>query len=350
MNKNNVDLNRDVTSNKETCVDSIVLYAKQSGPTSFSSLNAVKHALNTRKVGHTGTLDSFAQGLLVVCAGRLTRLAGNITEFDKSYKAVIKFGEETDTLEYTGNVIRTAELPDLQSLKNAVKKYTGEQDQIPPDFSAIHIDGKRASDLSRQGKEIELPKRRITVYSAELIDYRLNDAGKVEYCQIDFSVSKGTYIRSLARDIANECNSAGHLAGLYRTKVGNFRIEDAAGYDLLQEFSIDSVIKNINNSEYQEQQIQFLKAKDEEIKQQIRDKKKFFSEETAIFCGFSVFHISDPVFADAFKNGQKLHNHFFIEDIRNQDNKLFAVFNGNDFIGLLERSLENRYSYKFVIN
>lgn len=351
MNKNNVELNRDVSSNKETCVDSIVLYAKQSGPTSFSSLNAVKHALNTKKVGHTGTLDSFAQGLLVVCVGRLTRLAGNITEFNKSYKAVIKFGAETDTLEYTGETVRTAELPDLISVQNAIKKFTGEQDQIPPSFSAIHVNGKRASDLSRQGAEIELPKRKINVYSAELKDYKLNADGKVEYCLVDFSVSKGTYIRSLARDIANECNSAGHLVGLYRTKVGNFKIEDAAGYDLLQDFTIDSVLSNLSNPEYLQQQTQFLKDKDEEIKQQIRDKKKFFNEETAVFCGFSIFHITDSLFAEAFKNGQKIHNNYFVEDIKNQTNTLFAVFNGKDFIGLLERSTEtNRYSYKFVIN
>ena len=128
--------------------DGIVLLAKKTGLTSFTALNSVKKALNTTKVGHTGTLDSFAQGLLVVCCGRLTRLAGNITEFDKSYEAVIKFGEETDTLEYTGQIIRRAPLPSLEALEASVKKYTGKQLQAPPAFSALHANGKRASDLA----------------------------------------------------------------------------------------------------------------------------------------------------------------------------------------------------------
>ena len=97
--------------------DGIVLLAKQPNQTSFYSLNSVKKALGTSKVGHTGTLDSFAQGLLVVCVGKMTKLAGNITEFDKSYEAVIKFGEETDTLEYTGKVIKKLVFPKLMCLK-----------------------------------------------------------------------------------------------------------------------------------------------------------------------------------------------------------------------------------------
>ena len=209
--------------------DGIVLLAKKPGLTSFASLHSVKKALGTTKVGHTGTLDSFAQGLLVVCTGRLTKLAGNITEFDKSYSAVIKFGEETDTLEYTGQVIRTAPLPSLEALTNALQKFTGNILQAPPSFSALHVNGKRASDLAREGKTVELPPRPITVFQANIIETKLSSEGFVEYCKIDFTVSKGTYIRCLARDIAKEAGSAGHLIGLYRTRVGNFDIKDAAG-------------------------------------------------------------------------------------------------------------------------
>ena len=117
----------------------------------------------------------FAQGLLVVCTGRLTRLAGNITEFDKSYSAIIKFGQETDTLEYTGNIVKKAPLPTLDDLKDALKKFTGDLLQAPPAYSSIHVDGKRASDLARKGIDVEIPKRKIKVFSAELRDYILSD-------------------------------------------------------------------------------------------------------------------------------------------------------------------------------
>ena len=156
--------------------DKIVLLAKKTGLTSFTSLNCVKKAFKTTKVGHTGTLDSFAQGLLVVCCGRLTRLAGNITEFDKSYKAIIKFGQETDTLECTGQIIKNAPLPTLQSLENALKKFNGNIMQTPPAFSAIHVDGKRASDLAREGKTAQLKPRPVTIFDAKIIETKLNSA------------------------------------------------------------------------------------------------------------------------------------------------------------------------------
>jgi len=169
-------------------MDGIVLLAKQPGLTSFSSLFNVKKALNTNKVGHTGTLDSFAQGLLVVCAGRLTRLAGNITEFDKEYKAVISFGIETDTLEYTGNIIRQTSLPTEQALVSALASFVGPQQQVPPQFSALHVNGQRASDIARKGGEISLPPRPIVVYKAEITELEKNSQALVESCMITFRV------------------------------------------------------------------------------------------------------------------------------------------------------------------
>lgn len=332
-----------ITNN--STVDGIVLLAKHPGPTSFSSLNIIKHALKTTKVGHTGTLDSFAQGLLVVCVGRLTKLAGNITEFDKEYKAIIKFGEETDTLEYTGEVIRKSQLPALEKLQEAVIHFVGEQQQIPPAFSAIHVNGKRASDLMRQGEEIELKSRKINVYSAELIEYKLNSENLVEYCQIDFKVSKGTYIRSLARDIASYCNSAGHLVGLYRTRIGNFKIEDSVLYDQLAEFNIENVLNNLNTK------YEYDRSKEDSIHELIKNKLLPFGETEAELSGFSVIHLRDSLFEDAFKNGKKLHKEYFIENIKEAAIGLFAVFSvENNFTGLIEKTLEGKLVYKFVIN
>ncbi len=130
----------------------IVLFAKLPGKTSFSSLYTIKHALHTKKVGHTGTLDSFAQGLLVVMTGSHTRLAQRVTAFDKKYEAIIQFGSETDTLDLFGKVIKTKELPTKNNVIKAVEKFCGDLMQSPPSFSAVHVNGKRASDLARAGK------------------------------------------------------------------------------------------------------------------------------------------------------------------------------------------------------
>lgn len=211
---------------------SIVLLAKQPGKTSFESLYQVKRALGTRKVGHTGTLDSFATGLLVVCAGPLTRLVPYITEADKTYEAVIKFGAETDTLECTGNKIKSAPLPTKDAVVQAVNKYTGRIVQVPPQYSAIHVAGKRASDIVRKGEEAAIPPREVTVYSSKIDGMTYSDDGRgqvlVSAICATFTVSKGTYIRSLARDIGRDAGSAAFLAALCRTRVGAFKLEDAA--------------------------------------------------------------------------------------------------------------------------
>ena len=272
-----------------TSSDGIVLLAKKTGLTSFASLHSVKKALGTTKVGHTGTLDSFAQGLLVVCTGRLTKLAGKITEFDKAYEAVIKFGEETDTLEYTGQTVRTAPLPSEDQLFAAVKKFTGNILQAPPAFSAIHVNGKRASDLAREGKAVEIPPRPITVFEAKISETKITPEGLVEYCKINFTVSKGTYIRCLARDIAKEAGSAGHLIGLYRTRVGNFDIKDSAGFYELKEFTINSAIKATNNSI----DINNRHPEDSLLQEEIRKTIRSFDRETASLCGINSITLAD---------------------------------------------------------
>lgn len=325
--------------------DGIVLLAKKPGLTSFASLHSVKKALGTTKVGHTGTLDSFAQGLLVVCTGRLTKLAGCITEFNKNYSAVIKFGEETDTLEYTGEVIRTAPLPSIDSLNEAIKKYTGNILQAPPAFSAIHVNGKRASDLAREGKTVEIPPRPITVFSANLIETKLTDEGLVEYCKIDFSVSKGTYIRCLARDIAKEAGSAGHLVGLYRTRIGNFDIKDAAGINELGKFTIDSAIEQskIQNTE---------RPDDTELKEEIRNTIRGFDKETSTLCGFTNLTLVDEQAEKDYCNGKPIRSALFgtnLHDLPN--NTVCAVFsNTNLFRGLIEKESGGRLRHRFVIN
>lgn len=342
--------------NNPTSPDGIVLLAKKPGLTSFSSLNSVKKALGTTKVGHTGTLDSFAQGLLVVCTGRLTRLAGQITAFDKTYSAVIKFGEETDTLEYTGKIVRTAPLPSMEALKKALAAYTGTIMQSPPAFSAIHIDGKRASDLARSGKEAVIPPRPVTVYEAQIRAVENDSSGKILYALIDFSVSKGTYIRSLARDIAKACGSAAHLVGLYRTRVGNFRIEDAAGYDAVKDFTISTAITKMNEelsrAKETEKKTFILTPEEEVLQEEIRKTKCQFDKETALLCGFENLTLKDEAAEKDFCNGKPLRSALFGIDLHSlAPDTLMAVFSQEgSFRGLIEKESGGRIRHRFVIN
>lgn len=352
-------------------MDGIILLAKKPGITSFTSLHQIKRAIKSTKVGHTGTLDNFAQGLLVVCTGRLTRLAGAITDFDKTYKAVIKFGEETDTLDYEGKVIRTAELPDLSVLQEKLNQFIGKQMQKPPLYSAIHVEGKRASDLARSGVAAEIPEREITVYDAKLIDVLCADGKtglnsissdeKVTACMIEFSVSKGTYVRSLARDIAAACGSAGHLQGLYRTSVGSFNIEDSALYSELPEFSIKNCLKIAEErkkilaipKEPVKEKPKYDVQKDQEIYAQILEKVQQVNPELALACGFDkVLHLSTEEAYEDFMNGRPLKNRLFVEDLYQIPNEtVSSVFApGGQFAGLINKDETGKIRYKLVIN
>lgn len=317
-------------------ISGILLLAKKSGITSFSSLGAIKKSLQTSKVGHTGTLDSFADGLLVVLAGSLTRLVPHITNFDKTYLALIEFGSETDTLDPTGNVIKTGPIPLFEQLKTAIQKFKGQIDQMPPAFSALHVNGKRASDLARSGEKVELKSRKITVHSIEILDFY------DKYALIEVSVSKGTYIRSLARDIAAECGTCAHLKALRRTKVGPFELKDAAGYKELKEFSIQNILnENSDNS------INNNKDSDEFL-EEIRNSVKDLDFNVAKECGFFPAILSNA-FVQDFKNGRKLRNHSFLFEIETPPKCELAVFYPDlAFAGIIKKN-EKQFSYGFVV-
>ncbi|HKL60061.1 MAG TPA: tRNA pseudouridine(55) synthase TruB [Sphaerochaeta sp.] len=199
---------------------SILLVHKPSGVTSFTSLGSIKRTVDP-KVGHAGTLDKFAQGLMIVLTGSMTRLNQVFSTMDKRYRATIAFGKETDTLDPEGVVIATAAVPTLEQIQGAIPQFLGEIQQSPPQYSALHIGGKRASKLAREGKVVVMEKRPVSVYSFELVSFEDN------LLIADIHVSKGTYIRSLARDLALACNSRGYLVDLVRTQIGPFLLEDA---------------------------------------------------------------------------------------------------------------------------
>ena len=201
--------------------EGIVLIDKPAGQTSFQSLGALKQALGTRRVGHAGTLDRFAEGLLVVLAGRMTRLCPLATSLDKEYVAAFRFGQETDTLDPEGSVIGQGPVPSRRDIEQALEGFRGIIQQVPPAYSAIHVSGRRASEAARNGEEVELKPRTVTVYRLELMSFEPPEA------TFRISCSKGTYVRSLARDLGRSLGSRAHVRALRRTRIGGFRVEEA---------------------------------------------------------------------------------------------------------------------------
>jgi len=201
----------------------LLLINKKPGITSFDTLREIKRALDTGKVGHTGTLDKFASGLLLVLAGRDLKLTQWFSHCDKQYAGRIHFGIETDTLDPEGSVIAEAAPPSREKVEQALSQFSGRIMQSPPAYSAIHINGKRASELARSGQVPEMKKREVTIHKIELRNWDPPFADIFVHC------SSGTYIRSLARDIALAAGSRAHLCSLFRTQIAGFKLEDAQG-------------------------------------------------------------------------------------------------------------------------
>jgi tRNA pseudouridine55 synthase len=193
--------------------DGYILLDKSAGETSFAALDRVKKALETKKVGHTGTLDKFASGLLIALVGRAAKLAPWFSDCDKRYEGVVKFGEETDTLDPEGAIVACAPIPTRSAVLDVLPRFRGAFMQEPPAYSAIHVNGTRASTLSRGGKIVKMQERPIVIHELELVDYEPPFAAIRVFC------SKGAYIRSLARDIALAVGSRGHLSALRRVQI-----------------------------------------------------------------------------------------------------------------------------------
>ena len=197
----------------------LILLNKQPGISSFDALRDIKRALGTGKVGHTGTLDKFARGLMLVLTGRALKLSQWFSGCDKQYEAEVYFGIETDTLDPTGLEVARAEVPAENVIQRLLPQFTGSIAQTPPVYSAIHINGKRASALVRSGQIPDMKQRQISVYRLILSDW------SPPYARFFIHCSSGTYIRSLARDIARAAGSCAHVSSLVRTRVAGFELE-----------------------------------------------------------------------------------------------------------------------------
>ena len=218
----------------------VVLIDKPYGWTSFDVVKKLRNVLKYKKIGHAGTLDPLATGLLILCFGRFTKRIEEIQSQTKEYIAEIKLGASTPSFdletEVDANYPTEHITPEL--LQSTLKQFEGEISQYPPKFSAVKIDGKRAYEYARSGEEVELKSRDVHIYKFEILSYENNIVKALIQC------SKGTYIRSLARDLGVALDSGAHLHSLRRTKIGNFSVEEAKDpsfYKTEEDFNLHSL-------------------------------------------------------------------------------------------------------------
>ena len=216
-------------------MNGVIAINKEKEYTSRDIVNIVGKVYHTKKVGHTGTLDPMATGVLVVCVGKATKLVSLLTATEKEYVADVLLGVETDSLDTDGNVLREESVDCDQTridqvLKSMKKTYL----QEVPKYSAVKVKGKKLYEYARSNQEVKLPKKEVTIYDLERISDVFYENGKIRF-QIRCKVSKGTYIRSLIRDVAHELGTIGVMSGLCRTKQGEFELKDCVSLEQLKE-------------------------------------------------------------------------------------------------------------------
>ena len=276
-------------------MNGIIIVNKPKNLTSNSVVNKVKHILNC-KVGHTGTLDPNATGVLPLLLGDGTRLSKYLINHDKKYRATLKLGIKMSTADVEGEVIEEKDVDDnifvKEKLIEALESFKGKQTQVPPIYSAIKVDGKKLYDYARKGISVEVPSREIEIYDIELIDYNMEEKTIV----FDVKCSKGTYIRSLCEDIAEKLNTVGYMLDLDRLIVGEFKIEDS--------ITIDELEANSNNIDWINNHI--ISAED-------------------IMSRYPRFDIPNKKL-DLFLNGVRL-------DVENKEDGVYRVYCNNVFLG-----------------
>lgn len=218
-------------------LDGLLLVRKGKGPSSSQVVQQVRKALGGVKAGHTGTLDPEAEGILPVCLGKGTKLSAFLTGLDKEYEGTMKFGEETDTQDGEGEVLAVRPVAHLTEgkIRKEMQSFIGEILQLPPMFSAVKVDGERLYRRARRGEKVERRPRAIRVAKFDLARW--------ESPFLDFRVlcGSGTYVRTLCRDLAEKCGSAGHMTALTRTAVGPFAVDRAVGVDEIKNIAREGI-------------------------------------------------------------------------------------------------------------
>lgn len=203
---------------------------KEAGFTSHDVVAKLRGILKQKKIGHTGTLDPDAEGVLPVCVGNATKLCGMLTEKEKTYEAVLLLGQETDTQDLSGKILHKAEVTvSEEAVEEAIRSFQGSYEQVPPMYSALKVNGKKLYELAREGKEIERKARKVTLYEISI--------SRIELPEVSFTVTcgSGTYIRTLCYDIGKKLGCGGCMKSLLRTRVERFFIEDSLRLSRIEE-------------------------------------------------------------------------------------------------------------------
>jgi len=272
-------------------LEGIIVVNKTKGITSFDVIRKLKKILKTKKIGHTGTLDPLATGIMLVCVGRATKLASDLEAKDKIYIADFDIGYATDTYDIEGKKIaeNTIEIS-KENLEQSIKKFIGNIKQIPPMYSAIKIDGNKLYHLARKGIEVERPERNVTIEYINLLDFKDNKV------KIETKVSKGCYIRSLIYDIGQDLGSYATMTALQRKQVGDYSLENS--------YSLEQIEKMVLNNDFK-----FLKTIEE-----------IFS--------YDKYSLQTEKELTLYKNGNT------VKIKENLENKRYRIYFQNEFVGL----------------
>ena len=225
-------------------MEGIIVVNKPKGITSFDVIRKLKKILKTKKIGHTGTLDPLATGVMLMCVGKVTKLASDLEAKDKVYIADFDIGYATDTYDIEGkkiaeNIIEVSK----ENLEQSIKKFIGNIKQVPPMYSAIKIDGNKLYNLARKGIEVERPERDVTIEYINLLDFKDNKA------KIETKVSKGCYIRSLIFDIGQDLGTYATMTALQRKQVGDYSLENSYSLEQIEEMVLNNDFKFLKTIE-----------------------------------------------------------------------------------------------------
>ena len=272
-------------------MEGIIVVNKPKGITSFDVIRKLKKILKTKKIGHTGTLDPLATGVMLVCVGRATKLASDLEAKDKIYIADFDIGYATDTYDIEGkkiaeNIIEVSK----ENLKQSIKKFIGNIKQVPPMYSAIKIDGNKLYHLARKGIEVERPERDVTIEYINLLDFKDNKV------KIETKVSRGCYIRSLVYDIGQDLGTYATMTALQRKQVGDYSLENS--------YSLEQIEKMVLNNDFK-----FLKTIEE-----------IFS--------YDKYSLQTEKELTLYKNGNT------VKIKENLENKRYRIYFQNEFVGL----------------
>ncbi|MBS5187590.1 MAG: tRNA pseudouridine(55) synthase TruB [Fusobacterium nucleatum] len=225
-------------------MEGIIIVNKPKGITSFDVIRKLKKILKTKKIGHTGTLDPLATGVMLMCVGKATKLASDLEAKDKVYIADFDIGYATDTYDIEGKKIAENIIEVLkENLEQSIKKFIGNIKQVPPMYSAIKIDGNKLYNLARKGIEVERPERDVTIEYINLLDFKDNKA------KIETKVSKGCYIRSLIFDIGQDLGTYATMTALQRKQVGDYSLENSYSLEQIEEMVLNNDFKFLKTVE-----------------------------------------------------------------------------------------------------